>query len=109
MVSLRTDSKRLKKAASIGAVLFITLNFFAFGVVSTYLGGDALYGHVRAGHYFVCAHGKCYEVSRSVWLYSYWHAVTALTSMALLVLTAFLCKFVSFLRKKSGHRLYGGA
>ena len=50
------------------------VNFFAFVVGSAYLGGDALNGYVRAGHYFVCAHGGCAEVSSAIWRYSYWHA-----------------------------------
>ncbi len=50
------------------------VNFFAFVVGSAYLGGDALNGYVRSGHYFVCAHGGCAEVSSAIWHYSYWHA-----------------------------------
>jgi hypothetical protein len=43
------------------------VNFFAFVVGSAYLGGDALNGYVRTGHYFVCAHGGCAEVSSVIW------------------------------------------
>jgi hypothetical protein len=56
----------------------VMLNFFAFVLGSTYLGGDALNGQHQAGHYFVCAHGHCTEVSKAVWQYSYWHAYAAI-------------------------------
>jgi amino acid transporter len=104
-----TDSRRLKKTLFTSAVLVALLNFFALGVISTYLGGDALNGYVRAGHYVVCAHGRCYEVSRSVWQFSYWQALTALAGMALFVGTALVYKFMDFMRKKSGDHLGGDA
>ena len=109
MVGLRTDSRRIKEVVAVAAMVLIFLNIFVFAVGSTYLGGDALYGYVRGSHYFVCAHGKCNEVSRSVWLYSYWQAITALTGWILFVLALFIWKFVAFLCKKSGHDLYGDA
>jgi hypothetical protein len=59
------------------------VNFFAFVAGSLYLGGDALNGSVKAGHYFVCAHGHCSEVSSAVWHYSYWHALSAFTGLFL--------------------------
>jgi hypothetical protein len=65
-------------------VLLAVLNFFAFICANVYLGGDALNGYVRDGHYFLCAHGGCTEVSRAVWTYSYWHAITAFGGIILL-------------------------
>jgi hypothetical protein len=59
------------------------INFFAFIAGSLFLGGDALNGHVQAGHYFVCAHGSCTEVSSAVWHYSYWHAYASLGGIVL--------------------------
>jgi hypothetical protein len=56
----------------------VVVNFSTFIVASLYLGGDALNGYTHEGHYFVCAHGSCTEVSRAIWHYSYWHALTAL-------------------------------
>jgi hypothetical protein len=61
------------------------INFFAFVIGSVYLGGDALNGHVHAGHYFVCAHGSCTEVSRTVWHYSYWHAYASFGGILLML------------------------
>jgi hypothetical protein len=64
------------------------INFFAFIAGSVHFGGDALNGYVRAGHYFVCAHGSCTEVSRSIWEYSYWHAITAMAGILLVFIEA---------------------
>ena len=74
-------------------VVITSVNFFAFIVGSLYLGGDALNGFIKASHYFVCAHGSCDEVSRSVWQYSYWHAVTA--SGGILLVFAELAVFLN--------------
>jgi len=63
-------------------------NFFAFIIGSLYLGGDALNGYVKAGHYFLCAHGSCTEVVESVWKYSYWHALTAMGGVVLFLAEA---------------------
>jgi hypothetical protein len=62
------------------------LNFLVFGLASQYLGGDALNGGVRDGHYFLCAHGECTEVTRSIWQYSYWHAIAAFGGIFLVFL-----------------------
>ena len=56
----------------------VAINFFAFIAGSLYFGGDALNGYVQSGHYFICAHGHCAEVSSVIWRYSYWHALTAM-------------------------------
>jgi len=97
----RTNPGRAKWALYF-VVALVALNFVAFIVGSCYLGGDALNGYARAGHYFVCAHGGCREVSRSIWLYSYWHALSAMVGLVLLLVIGFACK-------ASGHRLCGRA
>jgi hypothetical protein len=58
-------------------------NFLAFFIGSLYLGGDARNGYVKAGHYFLCSHGRCTEVTQSVWTYSYWHALIAMGGILL--------------------------
>jgi len=63
-------------------------NFLLFVFASVYLGGDALNGYVQEGHYFLCAHGGCTEVSHSVWTYSYWHAVSAMGGILLIFVEA---------------------
>jgi hypothetical protein len=64
-------------------VALVTINFFTFIAASVHLGGDALNGYIKAGHYFLCAHGRCTEVSSSIWRYSWWHAVSALGGILL--------------------------
>lgn len=64
-------------------VALALINFFAFIIVLLYLGGDALNGYIRAGHYFLCAHGQCVETSRAIWRYSYWHTLAALGGILL--------------------------
>ncbi|MFN2542406.1 MAG: hypothetical protein ABR514_09610 [Chthoniobacterales bacterium] len=51
-------------------------NFFAFMVVSQYLGGSAANGFVRAGHYYLGEHGKYTEVSYRLFRYSQIHGCT---------------------------------
>lgn len=58
--------------------LIALVNFFVFLLISTYLGGDAINGHISHGNYFVCGHGFCTQVTRFVWRYSYWHALATI-------------------------------
>jgi len=50
------------------------INFVAFVIVAMWLGDDAINGHSGNGHYYVCAHGSCLEVSHAIFTYSWWHA-----------------------------------
>ncbi len=82
---MKTSLKFRSYSKRAGWVLYPTIglaaiNFFSFVFASAYLGGDALNGHIQAGHYFLCVHvhGHCTEVSSSIWHYSYWHAVSAI-------------------------------
>ncbi len=59
------------------------VNFFSFIAINLYIGGDAVNGYVRAGKYYVCAHGSCTQVSRAMWQYSYWHATAAFWGIVL--------------------------
>jgi hypothetical protein len=71
-------------------------NFLWFINESVTLGGDALNGYVRNGHYFISGHGSATEVSRSTWEWSRLHASSlvithplALAGMAFLLFTEF--------------------
>ena len=82
MAKIRSQSNRSKW------VLYTTLavvfpNFLIFILGSMYLGGDALNGYAKDGHYFLCAHGSCTEVVKPLWTYSYWHALTAMNGILL--------------------------
>lgn len=67
-------------------------NFFAFTLGAGYLGGDAISGYAKDGHYFLALHGHAHEVSRSVFLYSKWHAISAIASFAILFPAALMLK-----------------
>jgi hypothetical protein len=64
--------------------VLVLINFFAFIAASLHFGGDALNGYIKAGHYFLCAHGHCTEVPSAIWRYSWWHTVAALGGILLL-------------------------
>jgi hypothetical protein len=82
-LKFRAYSKRAKWILYPTSAL-VLINFFAFIGASLYLGGDALNGYMKAGQYFLCAHGHCAQVSSSIWHYSYWHAWTALSGILLI-------------------------
>jgi hypothetical protein len=80
--TIRSQSKRSKWVIYPTLILAL-VNFFVFIYYSLSLGGDALNGYIDGTHYFLCAHGGCVEVSRSIWTYSYWHAISAFIGIAL--------------------------
>jgi hypothetical protein len=56
------------------AVLGVALiNFLVYFVVAIHLGGDAVNGGMRNGHYYLMSHGRYTEVSEPVFNYSRWH------------------------------------
>jgi hypothetical protein len=59
------------------------INFAAFWIMSFILGGDALSGRAQGDHYYLNMHGKLTEVSQAVYVYSRWHALSAMLGMAL--------------------------
>jgi hypothetical protein len=63
------------------------INFLAFVATTFYLGGDALNGYARNGHYFLGLHsnGPFTEVSRTVFNYSRWHALGVIVSIGFLL------------------------
>jgi hypothetical protein len=63
------------------------VDVLAFMLVATYLGGDALNGHVSNGHYFLAAKGRTLEVSRELYIYSKWHGLSAI-AMAIATVSA---------------------
>ena len=81
-ITFRKYSRRAKWVLY-PTVVAAGLNFFVCMAISAHLGGDALNGYVRAGHYFLCEHGRCIEVSQAIWHYSYWHALSAMIGILL--------------------------
>jgi hypothetical protein len=68
------------------------VNFAAFVLIAAYLGGDALNGYAKDGHYFLAMHGHTFEVSRGVFLYSKWHAISLIASLAILMPLSYVVK-----------------
>jgi hypothetical protein len=50
------------------------LNFAAFFIMAICLGGDAINGMVKDGHYYLAEHGRYTEVTEAVFNYSRHHA-----------------------------------
>ena len=72
------------------------VNFIAFWIAAFLLGGDAVNGHSGGGHYFLCAHRSCHEVSKAVFAYSYCHAMSVIvTFFALIVASVCEKRFAS--------------
>jgi len=69
---------------AIGIVAII--NFLSFVTIAEFLGGDAVMGHMAAGHYFLGYHGKMTEVSRAVFQYSLWHSLSVVVTTPLAML-----------------------
>jgi hypothetical protein len=72
----RAESRRRWSTAATIAFTLTVLNFFVWGVVNSWIGGDALNGRRAHGKYYVAAKGRFTEVSRGVYLYSYAHTVS---------------------------------
>ncbi len=72
----------IRAIAAVSAV-----NFVVFVAMTFYLGGDALQGYSRDGHYFLGRHSTFTEVSPAVFDYSRWHAITVIASVVFFLAT----------------------
>jgi hypothetical protein len=79
------------------AALWIA-NFVVYVLAATYLGGDAINGHVIEGHYFLGYKGRFTEVSRPIYLYSRWHTIGLFAYLGALMLVS---AFVEAKRKRN--------
>jgi hypothetical protein len=61
--------------------IFTLVNFFVFLYFGEKYGGDAWNGYSRDGQYFLGYKGSYIEVSRDIWLYSYYHTLLVLLSV----------------------------
>lgn len=80
----------MKKIIAFLCVIAIVIgfaNFFWFISEATQLGGDALNGYENNGKYFVCAHGKCKEVTETVWRINRLHAISVLITHPLALIS----------------------
>ena len=74
----------------VAAFLIGIANFFWFLLESLSIGGDALNGHIRDGHYFVGSHGSYTEVSAATWNWSRAHALSVLVTHPLAIGAGFV-------------------
>jgi hypothetical protein len=65
-------AQHMRKLTSLLAVLWL-VNFGAYLIIATLIGGDAINGHAGLGRYYLAMHGHLTQVSRSVYEYSRWH------------------------------------
>ena len=73
------------------AVLVIgAMNFLLFVLVASAIGGDALNGYAEHGRYFLRNHGVVTEVSRPVFTYSRWHAISTFMTHPMAILAAWM-------------------
>jgi hypothetical protein len=79
---------RRAKLMFVPAFILAFVNFAVFIAMAIYLGGDALNGYARDGHYFLCSHGKNTEVTRVVRTYSYWHTISVFVTQGLVFVLA---------------------
>jgi hypothetical protein len=82
----------LKSKLLMCRIVFIIaiINFFAYLVMTTRLGGDAVNGKFENGHYYLANHGRLTEVSKEVFNYSRWHTYSLWITHPLAVLAAYL-------------------
>jgi hypothetical protein len=71
------------------------INLLVFIVIGILLGGDALNGYSKAGHYFLANHGKFTEVSALTFAYSFLHTCLSIV----LTLAAVIAMLVFYRRK----------
>lgn len=65
----------MSKAARILFVITV-INFGVWGVINSFIHGDAINGKTEGGKYYVAIKGRYTEVLRGVYLYSYVHTCT---------------------------------
>ena len=78
------------KALWVSAIVVGILNFLAFGIIATYLGGDAVNGRSENGRYFLSNHGKETEVSQGVFNYSRIHVYSVWITHPLAILSGLI-------------------
>ena len=64
------------------------VNFFVFAAVAVALGGDAINGTSRDGHYYLMHHGIYTEVSRAVFIYSTLHTLSLFITHPMAIVVA---------------------
>ena len=69
------------------------VNFVLFVLIAVWLGGDAINGTVRDGHYFLASHGHFTEVNRGVFAYSKIHTLSLLVTHPAGIIVLIIARF----------------
>ena len=69
------------------------LNFVVFAAIAVSLGGDALNGTLRDGHYFLMEHGTYTEVGRPVFIDSTLHTLSLFITQPTGIVVAMIARF----------------
>ena len=79
--------------------LQIVLWIAIFFVVAMFIGGDAVNGFARDGHYYLSNKGHLTEVGQSLFMYSKWHVYSLLVTHPLGLICGLLLYKTSVGRK----------
>jgi hypothetical protein len=71
-------------------VYLCLLNFVVFVIGDFVIRGDAINGKVVGEHFYLGDHGRFIEVSKDVYTYSLWHAVSLFFTHPLAMLTWYI-------------------
>lgn len=90
--------------SQLGRVLFwiALLNFVTFVLIAFVLGGDAINGKDLDGHYYLMSHGHYTEVSKQVFAYSFFHALSQFVTMPLAVIALMRARYRAWRREREG-------
>ena len=69
------------------------VNFVVFVAIAVPLGGDALNGTARDGHYYLMQHGIYTEVSRPIFIYSTIHTLSLFVTHPLVIVVWLRARF----------------
>jgi hypothetical protein len=77
------------------------INIILAFVLYDYLNGDAQSGHIKNGHYFLCAKGYgCHEVAAELFKLSYWQFYSVIPSFLIFVIVFKMLETNDMAKKK---------
>jgi hypothetical protein len=85
-------TRRWQRRLCFMAGAFAFLNFAIFFAGILLLGGDAANGGVQNGRYYLNSHGAYTEVSRGVYMHSWWHELSRPFTFALFAFVAYFVR-----------------
>ena len=80
------------------------INFAAFGIIASLIGGDAVSGTVEQGRYYLASHGRLTEVTEAVFHYSLAHAISVFVTHPLAIAAIGALQFLDWRERRTLHR-----